>query len=68
MIAGAENPLTTWKALNRLRTETCDCGIRHADPATCTGLYIMGTACSTQDLTTANGMVIGCARHCECTT
>ena len=80
--AGAENPWTTWKALNRLHTqvgrsrmnmfkwgfsyerETCDCGIRQ------TMQYLlvcsmMDTACSTQDLTTANGVAIGCASHWE---
>ena len=80
--AGAENPWTTWKALNRLRTqvgrsrvnmskwgysdetETCDCDIRQ----TMQHLLVcpmMNTACSTQDMTTANGIAIGCARHWE---
>ena len=80
--AGAENPWTTWKALNRLRTqvgrsrvnmskwgfsnepETCDCGIRQ----TMQHLLVcpmMDTACSPQDLTTANDIAIGCARHWE---
>ena len=80
--AGAENPWTTWKALNRLLTqvgrsrlnmlkwgfsneqETYDCGIRqtmyNVSP---TGLPMMDTACSPQDLTTANGIAIGCAKH-----
>ena len=80
--AGAENPWTTWKALNLLRTqvgrsrvntskwgysnetETCDCGIRQ------TMQYLLvcpmtDTACSTQDLTTANDIAICCARHWE---
>ena len=80
--AGAENPWTTWKALNRLRrptqvglsrvnmlkwgfssaAETCDCGIR----PTMQHLLVcpmMNTACSTHDLTTANGIAIGCARR-----
>ena len=82
--AGAENPWTTWKALNRLRTqvgrsrvnmlkwrfsteqETCDCGIRQ----TMQHLLVcpmMDTACSPQDLTTANDIAIGCARHWEST-
>ena len=68
---------TTWKALNRLRTqvgrsrvnmskwgysnetETCDCGIRQ----TMQHLLVcpmMNTACSPQDLTTANDIAIGC--------
>ena len=80
--AGAENPWTTWKALNRLRTqvgrsrvnmlkwgfsneeETCDCGIRQ----TMQHLLVcpmMDTACSPQDLTTANDIAIDCARHWE---
>ena len=80
--AGAEKPWTTWKALNRLRTqvgrsrvnmskwgysnetETCDCSIRQ----TMQHLLVcpmMNTACSSQDLTTANGIAIGCARHWE---
>ena len=80
--AGAEKPWTTWKALNRLRTqvgrsrvnmlkwgfstepETCDCGIRQ----TMQHLLVcpmMDTACSPQDLTTANDIAIGCARHWE---
>ena len=80
--AGAENPWTTWKALNRLRTqvgrsrvnmlkwefsnepETCDCGIRQ----TMQHLLVcpmMNTACSPQDLTTANDIAIGCAMHWE---
>ena len=80
--AGAENPWTTWKALNRLRTqvgrsrvnmlkwgfsneqETCDCGIRQ----TMQHLLVcpmMDTACSPQDLATANGIAIGCAKHWE---
>ena len=45
-------------------TETCDCGIRQ----TMQHLLVcpmMNTACSTQDLTTANGIAIGCARHWE---
>ena len=79
---GAEKPWTTWKALNRLRTqvgrsrinmlkwgfstepETCDCGIRQ----TMQHLLVcpmMDTACSPQDLTTANDIAIGCARHWE---
>ena len=78
--AGAENPWTTWKALNRLRTqvgrsrvnmlnwgfsneqETCDCGIRQ----TMQHLLVcpmMDTACSPQNLATANGIAIGCAKH-----
>ena len=78
--AGTENPLTAWKALNRLRaqvgrsrlnmskwgysneTETCDCGIRHTMQHLLV-CPIMNTAFSTQDLTTANGIAIGCARH-----
>ena len=81
--AGAENPWTSWMALNRLRThvgrsrrvnilkwgfsneaETCDCGIRQ----TMQHLLVcpmMNTACSIHDLTTANGIAIGCARHWE---
>ena len=80
--AGAYYPWTTWKALNRLRTqvgrsrvnmskwgysnetETCDCGIRQ----TMQHLLVcpmMNTACSPQDLTTANDIAIGCARHWE---
>ena len=80
--AGADYPWTTWKALNRLRTqvgrsrvnmlkwgfsneqETCDCGIRQ----TMQHLLVcpmMDTACSPQDLTTANDIAIGCARHWE---
>ena len=80
--AGAENPWTTWKALNRLRTqvgrsrvnmlkwgfsnepETCDCGIKQ----TMQHLLVcpmMNTVCSPQDLTTANDIAIGCARHWE---
>ena len=80
--AGAENPCTTWKALNRLRThvgrsrvnmlkwgfsneqETCVCDIRQ----TMQHLLVcpmMDTACSHQDLTTANDIAIGCARHWE---
>ena len=80
--AGAKNPWTTWKALNRLRTqvgrsrvnmlkwgfsnepETCDCGIRQ----TMQHLLVcpmMDTACSPQDLTMANDIAIGCARHWE---
>ena len=72
--AGAENPWTTWKALNQLRrqvgrlivnmlkwgfsneAETCDCGIRQT---------MINTAGSTQDLITANGITISCARHWE---
>ena len=82
--AGAENPWTTWKALNRLRTqvgrsrvnmlksgfsaeqETCDCGIRQ----TMQHLLVcpmMDTACSPQDLTTANDIAIGYARHWDST-
>ena len=82
--AGAENPWTTWKAHNRLRTqvgrprvnmlkwgvsneqEICDCGIRQ----TVQHLLVwpmMDTACSPQDLTMANGIAIGCARHWEVT-
>ena len=74
--AGADYPWTTWKALNRLRTqvgrsrvnmskwgysnetETCDCGIRQ----TMQHLLVcpmMNTACSPQDLTTANDIAIG---------
>ena len=80
--AGAENPWTTWKALNRLRTqvgrsrvdmskwgysnetETCDCGIRKTMQhiRVCP---MINTACSTQDLTTANDIAIGCARPWE---
>ena len=80
--AGAENHWTTWKALNRLRTqvgrsrvnmlkwgfsneqETCDCGIRQTmqHPLVCPMMY---TVCSPQDLTTANDIAIGCARHWE---
>ena len=80
--AGEDYPWTTWKALNRLRTqvgrsrvnmskwgysnetETCDCGIRQ----TMQHLLVcpmMNTACSPQDLTTANDIAIGCARHWE---
>ena len=80
--AGAENPWTTWKSLNRLRTqvgrsrvnmltwefsneqETRDCGIRQ----TMQHLLVcpmMDTACSPQDLATANGIANGCARHWE---
>ena len=80
--AGADYPWTTWKALNRLRTqvgrsranmskrgysnetENCDCGIRQ----TMQHLLVcpmMNTACSTQDLTMANGIAIGCARYWE---
>ena len=45
-------------------TETCDCDIRQ----TMQHLLVfpmMDTACSTQDLATANGIAIGCARHWE---
>ena len=45
-------------------TETCDCGIRQ----TMQHLLVcpmMNTACSPQDLTTANDIAIGCARHWE---
>ena len=80
--AGAENPWTTWRALNRLRTqvgrsrvnmlkwgfsnepETCDSGIRQ----TMQHLLVcpmMDTACSPQDLTTANDIAISCAKHWE---
>ena len=80
LLAGAENPWTTWKALNRLRTQVdrsrlnmlkwglsneqvpCDLGIRQ----TMQHLRVcpmMDTACSPQDLTTANGIAIDCARH-----
>ena len=80
--AGAENPWTTRKTLNRLRTqvgwsrvnmlkcgfsneqETCDCCIRQ----TMQHLLVcptMDTACSPQDLTTANDIAIDCARHWE---
>ena len=80
--AGADNPWTTWKALNRLRTqvgrsrvnmlkwgfsneqETCDCGIRQ----TMQHLLVcpmVDTACSPQDLATANAIAIGCAKHWE---
>ena len=80
--AGVEYPWTTWKALNRLRTqvgrsrvnmskwgysnetETCDCGIRQTKQHLLV-CPMMNTACSTQDLTTANGIAIGCARHCR---
>ena len=44
--------------------ETCDCGIRQ----TMQHLLVcpmMDTACSPQDLTTANGIAIGCAKHWE---
>ena len=75
-------PWTTWKALNRLRSqvgrsrvnmlkwgfsneqETCDCGIRQ----TMQHLLVcpmMDTACSPQDLATANSIAIGCAKHWE---
>ena len=80
--AGAENPWTTGKALNRLRAqvgrsrvnmlkwgfsneqETCDCGIRQ----TMQHLLVcpmMDTACSPQDMTTANDIAISCAKHRE---
>ena len=44
--------------------ETCDCGIRQ----TMQHLLVcpmMDTACSPQDLATANGIAIGCAKHWE---
>ena len=44
--------------------ERCDCGIRQ----TMQHLLVcpmMDTACSPQDLTTANGIAIGCAKHWE---
>ena len=80
--AGADNPWTTWKALNRLHTqvgrsrvnmlkwgfsskqETYDCGIRE----TMQRLLVcpmMDTDCSPKDLTMANDIAIGCARHWE---
>ena len=80
--AGAENPLTTWKALNRLRTQvgrsrvnmlkwgfsneqdTCDCGIRQPMQHLLV-CPMMDTFCSHHYLTMANGIAIGCARHCE---
>ena len=80
--ATAENPCTTWKALNRLRTqvgrsrvnmlkwgfsneqETCDCGIRQ-NMQHLLVCPMMDTACSPQDLATANGIAIGCAKHLE---
>ena len=80
--AGAENPWTTWKALNRLRSqvgrsrvnmlkwgfsneqETCDCGIRQTMQHLL-DFPMMDTACSPQDLATANGTAIGCAKHWE---
>ena len=77
---GADNPWTTWKALNWLRTqvgwsrvkmfkwehseepETCDCGIGRPN-----NIYwsapMMNTACSTQNLSTADDIAIDCARH-----
>ena len=78
--AGAKNPWTTWKTLNRLRTQvgrsrrrwrsneadTCDCGIRQTDYMQHLLVCpMMNTACSTQDLTTVNDIAIGCARHWE---
>ena len=80
--AGAGNPWTTWKELNRLRTqvgrsrvnmlkwgfsneqETCDCGISQTmqHPLVC---LMMDTACSPHDLTMANVIAVGCARHWE---
>ena len=80
--AGADYPWTTWKALNRLRTqfgwsrvnmskwgysnetETCDCGIRQ-NMQHLLVYPMMNTACSSQDLTTSNGIAIGCASHWE---
>ena len=78
--AGAENPWTTWKALNRLRTQvggqewTCWSGDFPTNKKPVT--VASGRPCSTywsapwwtlsalpQDLTTANGIAIGCARH-----
>ena len=73
---------TTWKELNRLRTqvgrpgmnilkcdysnepETRDCGIKQTRRHR---LFfpVMHTALSTHDLTTANVIAIGCARHWE---
>ena len=53
-----------WTCGNSNDSETCDCGIRQ----TMQHLLVcpmMNTACSTQDLTTANGFAIGCARHWE---
>ena len=73
-------PWTTWKALNRLRTqvgrsrvnklkwgysnepETCACDIRQTMQHILV-CHMMNTACSTQDLTTVNGIAIGCARN-----
>ena len=59
-----KRPLTVllWGYSNE--TETCDCGIRQ----TMQHLLVcpmMNTACSPQDLTTANDIAIGCARHWE---
>ena len=80
LVRRTPHPRTTWKALNRLRTQvgrarvnmpkwrysnetdTCDCGIRQ----TMQHLLVcpmMSTARSIQDLITANGILIGRARH-----
>ena len=45
-------------------TETCDCGIRQTMPHLLV-CPMINTACSTQNLSMANGIVIGCARHWE---
>ena len=75
----AENPLTTWKTLNRLRTQVgrsilnmLKWGFSN-DPDTCDRhamqhllvCPMMDTACFPQDPTTANDIAIGCARHWE---
>ena len=45
--------------------ETCDCGIRQTMQQRIMVCPMMDTACSPQDLTTANDIAIGCARHWE---
>ena len=45
-------------------TDTCDCGTRQTMQHILV-CPMMNTACSTQDLTTANGITIGCARRWE---
>ena len=44
--------------------DTCDCGIRKTMQHLL-ACPMMDTACSPQDLTTANDIAIGCARHWE---
>ena len=77
---GAENPWTTWKALNRLRTqvgrsrvnmfkwgfsyEQETCGIRQTMQYLL-ACSMMGTAWSPLDRTPAYGIAIGCATHWE---